>query len=273
MYNDPTMGDQQINVAATGPQGEQFIQGAPVYDSNGDKVGTVSEHGVQHGCLVIHHGLLRDDVYVPLDRIRGSDANGVTLNMTQDEVKALPVNQPPMTEWADTGTSQGAYTGTAAGTGAAYTDTAADTGRMQQGQQTGERAIPLREEELVARKQPEEQGRVRVHKDVTEEQKTVTAPVTHEEVRVERQPVDRPADVPPGDWQDKDINVPVEGERLTAEKRPRVAEEVHIEKQPVTEQEQVSGTVRREQVRLDNQGDVPIERAGDQDQGRMGTQP
>jgi hypothetical protein len=92
---DQQVSDQQANQHATVPVGHQFVQGTPVYDINGAKVGTVSEHGVQRGYLVIHHGLLRDDIYIPLDMIQGSDANGVALNMTKQEVDMLPVNRPP----------------------------------------------------------------------------------------------------------------------------------------------------------------------------------
>ena len=95
MQSDQQASDQQASQRTTVPVGHQFVEGAPVYDINGAKVGTVSEHGVQRGHLVIHHGLLRDDIYIPLDMIQGSDANGVALNMTKQEVDMLPVNRPP----------------------------------------------------------------------------------------------------------------------------------------------------------------------------------
>ncbi|SRR5258708_1914341 len=92
---DQRASNEQASQHATVPVGHQFVQGTPVYDINGAKVGTVSEHGVQRGYLVIHHGLLRDDIYIPPDMIQGSDANGVALNMTKQEVDTLPVNRPP----------------------------------------------------------------------------------------------------------------------------------------------------------------------------------
>jgi hypothetical protein len=93
--SDQQASDQQASQRTTVPVGHQFVEGAPVYDINGAKVGTVSEHGVQRGHLVIHHGLLRDDIYISLDVVEGSDANGVSLNMTKQEVETLPVNRPP----------------------------------------------------------------------------------------------------------------------------------------------------------------------------------
>lgn len=82
--------------------GDQFTQGAPVYDAGGNKVGTVSEHGVQRGCLVVHHGLFRQDVYVPLDSVTQRSADGVTLSLDQNQFNALPHNQPPSGNMADT---------------------------------------------------------------------------------------------------------------------------------------------------------------------------
>lgn len=93
--SDQQASDQQASQRTTVPVGHQFVEGTPVYDINGAKVGTVSEHGVQRGYLVIHHGLLRDDIYIALDVIQGSDANGVILNMAKQEVDTLPVNRPP----------------------------------------------------------------------------------------------------------------------------------------------------------------------------------
>src|SRR5579884_3813105 len=66
--------------------GQQFAEGTPVYDVDGDEVGHVSEHGIQDNCLVLHHGLLREDVYVPLSVIARNDADGVYLSVDKDDV-------------------------------------------------------------------------------------------------------------------------------------------------------------------------------------------
>ena len=119
-------------------------------------------------------------------------------------------------------------------------------------------SVELREEELRARKEMVETGRVEVHKDVVTEQRTVEVPVTREEVVVERHPVDpRPADRPTAEGET--IRVPVREEEVTVEKRPVVTEEIRIGKRPVEETEQVSGTVRREEARIEREGDVSLE--------------
>jgi len=112
--------------------------------------------------------------------------------------------------------------------------------------------VPVMEEEMVAGKRTVEGGRAHVHKEVTEKQETVSAPVMHEEVRVERVPVTGDAAAMTDDaFVEQTIDVPVMGEELVAEKRARVAEEVRLRKQAVTEDEQVSDTVRKERVVVD----------------------
>ena len=49
------------------------------------------------------------------------------------------------------------------------------------------------------------------------------------------------------------IEVPVRGEEVDVQKRVRVAEEVEIGKEAVQRTETVSGTVRREEVRVEDQ--------------------
>jgi uncharacterized protein (TIGR02271 family) len=131
-------------------------------------------------------------------------------------------------------------------------DTGPAMGHAEQG-----RTVELREEELRARKTPVQAGEVGLHKEVVSEQKTMDVPVTREEAVVERRPVDRrPADRPIGE--DESIKVPLREERVEVEKRPVVTEEVEVGKRPVQETERVSGTVRREEARVEGEGDVDV---------------
>jgi uncharacterized protein (TIGR02271 family) len=125
---------------------------------------------------------------------------------------------------------------------------------------TSGKTLELREEELQARKQPVETGRVRVGKEVVEEQQTLDVPVTREEVTIERQPVARrPAEGSIGE-QDETIRVPVREEQVSVDKRAVVTQEVKVGKQQVQESKQVSGTVRREEARIEDEGDVDLKR-------------
>ena len=122
----------------------------------------------------------------------------------------------------------------------------------------GERAVQLREEELVARKRPVEAGEAQVRKEVVTEQRTVQVPVAREELVVERRPVERrPAEQPVGEAADV-IEVPLREEQVQVEKRPVVYEEVEVGKRQVQETQRVSDTVRREEARIDQEGDVEV---------------
>ena len=122
------------------------------------------------------------------------------------------------------------------------------------------RTLELREEELQVRKKPVETGRVHIGKEVVEEQQTMQVPVTHEEVTIERQPVARrPAEGTVGE-REETIRVPVREEQVSVEKRPVMTEEVTVRKQRVQETKQVSGTVRREEARVEGEGKVDVER-------------
>ncbi len=122
------------------------------------------------------------------------------------------------------------------------------------------RTVELREEELQAHKQAAQAGEVTLRKDVVTEQRTIDVPVTHEEVAVERHAVDRrPSDRPIGEGGET-VRVPVREEQVSVEKRPVVTEEVEIGKRQVQETKQVSGTVRREEVRVEGQGDVEVDK-------------
>jgi uncharacterized protein (TIGR02271 family) len=129
----------------------------------------------------------------------------------------------------------------------------AETGRSG----ATEGAVQLREEELRTRKESVETGQVSLGKEVVEEQKSLEVPVTREEVYVERRPVDRPADRPIEEAS-RSIEVPVREERVEVDKQPVVYEEAGVRKQEVVQNQPVSETVRREELRVDKEGDVNL---------------
>jgi len=126
---------------------------------------------------------------------------------------------------------------------------------------TDTNTIELHEEQITPRVEQVQAGAVHVEKNVVSEQRTMDVPVTHDEVVVERHPVDRrPADQPISE-QDTTIEVPVREERVTMEKQPVVYEEVTVGTRPVTETQRVSGTVRREEARVEREGNLESDRA------------
>ena len=171
----------------------------------------------------------------------------------------------------DTSTDRTAYTNpatdqTAYADRTAYTNQATDqtayadrTAYTNQDVNTTEdRSLRLREERLQAEKQSVQSGEVRLHKDVIEEQKNIDVPVTHEEVYIERHDLagDRASDLPVG--QDETIRVPVSEERVNVTKSTVDTGEVSVGKRAVTENQRVSDTVRREEARVEKDGDTPV---------------
>jgi uncharacterized protein (TIGR02271 family) len=122
-----------------------------------------------------------------------------------------------------------------------------------------DQTMQLREEELEARKRSVETGQVRIGKDVVEEEQTLQVPVTREEAFVERHPVDRrPAADDIGD-SNETIRVPLHEEQVSVDKRAVVTEEINVGKRQVQETQQVTGTVRREEARIRQDGDLEVD--------------
>ena len=126
----------------------------------------------------------------------------------------------------------------------------------------GDQTVQVREEELQARKQPVETGAARVRKEVVTEHRTMEVPVQREEVVIERQaPIGEPtaaSDIGPGE----EIRVPVREEQVSVEKKPVVKEEVTVGKRTVQDTERVAGEVRKEEVRVEREGDVDVREGG-----------
>ena len=246
--------------------GQQYLEGTPVYDAAAEKVGTVSEHDIQGGYLVVHKGIFRKDVYIPLSAIGRGDADGVYLNMYRDELSNQNWDNPPADAGMNAGTSAPMATGATGQPGTALD--MGQSGPHDTSPRDGDVAVPLREEELFAQKQQSEAGRIYLHKDVVEEPQSIDVPVTREEINVERVPSrGATGDVGPDAFQERDIEVPVMGEQVTAEKRAKQGEEIRLHKQHVTENQHFGDTVRRERVNVDGenqQGDMDLANSDEQ---------
>jgi len=119
------------------------------------------------------------------------------------------------------------------------------------------RKIQLREEQLNVTKKPVETGEVRVHKEVHTEQRTIQVPVKREEIVVERHAVS--GQTASGEiGRNEEIRIPVREEQVQVDKNAVVKEEVTVGKRQVQDTEQVGGTVRKEEVRIEKKGDVNV---------------
>lgn len=244
-----------------------IAEGTDVYGSDGEKVGSIS--AVQANYVVVEKGFFfPTDYYIPVSAITGVDDGRIYLNVTKDAAlnegwDTLPADYESDVVVTDTvGTAPvGTYD-----TGTAVVDTDVDRtvaarGVRQDTVVTDDDtiSIPVHEESLTATKTSRELGEVQIEKDVVAEDRTISVPVTEERVRVSRTAVDRPVGADEHAFEEGVIEVPVYGEDVQLQKQVRVTEEVEIDKEAVQKTEQVSGTVRHEEVRV--VGDV-VDSAG-----------
>ncbi|MFD3610658.1 PRC and DUF2382 domain-containing protein [Streptomyces atroolivaceus] len=118
---------------------------------------------------------------------------------------------------------------------------------------TGGREEMIRsEEQLQVGTEEYESGKARLHKYVVTENVTRTVPVSHEEVRVVREPV-QPGEKGAGmtgrsELGEQDVEVTLHAERATVRKEAVPVERVHLETSRVTEQKEVSAELRKEKI-------------------------
>ncbi len=222
----------------------QIQQGWDVYGSDGEKVGDVSE--LHEGYFVAKKGLLfPHEHYIPFSAITRLERDRVYLGVTKDQIEDQGWDEVP--------------------TGTTYRETGATDVNLdrERGRTDDERTVQLREEQLRANKQTRDAGEVEIRKEVVSEQQTIDVPVTREEVVIERHPVDRAQGERMGAGeigQGETIRVPVREEQVTVDKDTVVTEEIEVGKRQVQETQRVSDTVRREEVRIEEEGDVDRDR-------------
>ncbi len=135
----------------------------------------------------------------------------------------------------------------------------------------GDRLIPLREEQLQVHKQVIPTGEVVIRKEVITEEKTITVPVTREELVIERRPgsaqpanqaaqVDGPTEEPFEEAL-KDggtLRIILREEQVRVDKYPVVKEEILLTKRQIQETRQVTDTLKHEQAHIERVGNVNI---------------
>jgi uncharacterized protein (TIGR02271 family) len=108
------------------------------------------------------------------------------------------------------------------------------------------------EEELAAGTREREAGALNVRKRVRTDREQIEVPTRHEEVSVERVPVEEGTATEAQIGEDE-VSVPVTEEEVVVEKRPVAKEEIRVRKDVVEDTEVVEEDVRREEVDVDDQ--------------------
>ena len=116
--------------------------------------------------------------------------------------------------------------------------------------------IQLLSEVLRVRKDRVQRGEVRLRKEVVTENQNIQVPVTREELVIERVPVEGREATGQNLGGESEIRVPLSEERVSTEKVPVVREEVRVGKRAVSETRNVSDQTRKEELRVDKEGDV-----------------
>ena len=116
-------------------------------------------------------------------------------------------------------------------------------------------AITRSEEHLRVGTEQVDAGRARLRKYVVTETQTVQVPVSHEEVRIEREPItdaNRGEALSGADISEEEHEVILTAERPVVTTEAVPVERVRLGTETVTEQQTVSGEVRKEQIELDD---------------------
>ena len=250
----------------TTPQDVQQFIGRTAVDSEGGKVGKIgqvyldSQTG-QPLWVTVATGMFGSrQSFAPVYGSR-FDGDQVMLAVSKDLIKDAPsIEDDGQIDASEQDALYQHYSGYLgggqAGGQAGYADsgqageTAGGRGRDTSGPAADD-AMTRSEERLRVGTEPVEAGRARLRKYVVTENVTQTVPVSHEEVRLEREPVtdaNRDAALSGEPISEEEHEVTLRAERPVVAKEAVPVERVRLGKETVTEDAEVSETVRKEQI-------------------------
>ena len=254
----------------------QDIMGRTAVDSAGDKIGKIGQIYLDDASgspqwVTISTGLFgTKESFAPISGYR-LDGEDVVLNVTKAQVKDAPnVDADGHLDDAENDRLYAYYdsafsTGSDASYGnASYGDATGDvadgrdtivTDRDSVGHDTSgpntDDAMTRSEERLNVGTQQVQAGRAKLRKYVVTEDVSTTVPVSHEEVRLEREPItdaNRDAAMSGGDITEEEHEVTLHAEQPVVQKETVPVERVRLGTETVTENQQVTEQVRKEQI-------------------------
>jgi uncharacterized protein (TIGR02271 family) len=135
-------------------------------------------------------------------------------------------------------------------------------------------AIPLVEERVSVDKREVETGRYRIRVRVEERQDTIPAELSHDEVEIERVPMNQTlSQLPSVRLEGSTTVIPVVEEVVVMEKKLVLVEEIHVRRKTSVRTEQIPVTIRSEQADIERSGfaeDRGADFADNSTQGRIG---
>jgi uncharacterized protein (TIGR02271 family) len=238
-------------------------RGQQLRGRDGEKIGTIEEiyldsESNEPEWALVHTGMFGTKrSFVPL-RDAEPSAEGIAVPHDKGRVKDAPGIDPDgeLSHAEEDALYRHYGIGTAAAPGPGP---ATATGRDVSGPTTDD-AMTRSEEELRVGTTERESGRARLRKYVVEDEVTKTVPVRREEVRVEREPItDANVDAATAgpDISSEEHEVVLHDEEVVAEKRVVPKERVRLDKDVEVQEREVSETVRREELDVDDGRDGP----------------
>lgn len=258
------------------PDQLRHVLGQTAYGADGEKLGKVSRIFLDNASglpewVTVQTGLFGTrESFVPAGDAELTDS-GITLPFGKDAVKAAPQVDADSGELSPEEEAelyrhyQLAYTTPSADDDVATAETSGGYLGQTTSAQGSDDAMTRSEERLHVGTRRVATERVRLRKYVVTEEKTITVPVTHEEVRLERVPMGEEAADDLTDASDiaaAEAQVILSEERVVVSKESVPVERVRLRKETVTEQQQVTEQLRKE--RIETEGDIaPIDTATD----------
>ena len=247
------------------PTAEQVREwrGANLVDRDGNKIGTIDEiyldsQSNEPEWALVNTGLFgTKSTFVPI-RDASREGDDLQVPVAKAHVKDAPSIDPDgQLSQQEEGELYRHY-GLDYSSGGGDVDGRGDGDARDAGDATGggdDDAMTRSEEELRVGTTQRESGRVRLRKYVETEEVEQTVPVQREEVRIEREPItddNRDAAVSGPDISEDEHEVVLHEEEVVAEKRTVPKERIRVETDQVTDERQVSDTLRKEQVDVDD---------------------
>lgn len=237
--------------------------GATAYGSDGEKIGKVGQIFLDNSTgqpewVTVNTGLFgTSESFVPLANAR-AEGDRVEIGYPKDLVKDAPRIDADQELSEDQETTLYRHYGipkqrTGTESEEAATRPPGAVGHDMSGPTTDD-AMTRSEEHLRVGTEGREAGRARLRKYVVTEQEQVSVPVSREEVRVEREPIteeNREAATSGPAISEEEHEVVLHEERPVVEKEATPVERVRLSTEEVTEDETVSGEVRKERVETD----------------------
>ncbi|CAN5638392.1 DUF2382 domain-containing protein [soil metagenome] len=268
--------------------GDPDVRGWDVVASDGRKIGSVDNLLIDTGAMKVRYlDVDLDDEVVGSDddrhilipigyaRLNEDDDRIRVDSLNSTDISGLPAyKHEPLTREYETSLRERFSGGTTTGTTATNTGISRDNAEFYAnegyddnqfyGSRRGgsnEERMTLSEEQLAVGKRQHQAGEVEVRKEVETRHVSENVPTMHEEVTVERRPVQDGMNAKARIEEDE-VRIPINEEELIVDKRVVPKEELVVKKHEVVENQTVEADLRREhgEVRRDGELDTKTDR-------------